>query len=106
MQVPIGTAPISPTTITPTSNGTAILTIYLETTTAGTAGTITCTVTWTDDAGTTTITTTPLSLATTGRTSTITPIFIAPTTNLQYATNFTGATGSPGYKLYIKVTKT
>lgn len=74
---------------------------YLEATSADiTAGTVTLTFSFTDDAGATTVASSALVLTATGRTSGRFPVRLA-SGNLSYATAHTGIFGTSAYALYI-----
>lgn len=79
---------------------------YLEDTTADiTAGTISVTIGWTDDAGATTASSTALPLTAVGRTSGILYVRVAGTGSIQYSTTLVGIIGTSQYALFITVEK-
>jgi len=81
--------------------GTYRVSIDLETTTAdAAAGTVTYTVAFTDDAGSTSVAVSGLSLATTGRSSSSFFIQLA-SGNITYAISHTGAYHTALYSLYL-----
>lgn len=76
---------------------------YMECTTAGSAGTISLTIGWTDNVGaTTTVAISGLSVSATGRASAVVPMYVA-SGSITYATAFAGKSGSPQYTLYLNV---
>jgi hypothetical protein len=79
------------------------LTYYLNVTTAGTAGTVQLTVTYTDDAGAKTQTSTAVSMTTLGNSAQgVFVLYTAGAVNVQYATTVAGATGAPAYSLTMQ----
>lgn len=99
------TATISATSIfTPPANGTYRLSVYAVTSTAGTGGTCTATLSWTDDIHAQTFTTSTIDLTTGGSFVQNTIYARAVTTAaIKYATTVAGATGSPQYALFVNV---
>ena len=90
---------------TPSANGLFRLSYYLTTTTAGSAGTVSVTFTWTDEAKAETFTSSTLSLSALGALAPQAPlvIYAKTTAAIQYSTTVSGATGSPQYSLHIRV---
>ena len=101
------TATIVPTVILPGGSGlstTALYTLayYVNVTTAGTAGTVTLTLTWNDGAAQT-FTTPTVALNTLGAFTSGTQVIKATGgASPQYSTTVTGATGSPQYSVDIR----
>jgi hypothetical protein len=98
------TADISSTNlITSPSAGLYSLDIYMLCTTAGTAGTATLTIGWTDDVGSTTSTpVSTFSLSTQGR-ITARQLIRVSSGNITYSVSRAGVTGSPQYALYMQL---
>ncbi len=90
---------------TPSANGLFRVSYYLTTTTAGSAGTVSVTFTWTDEAKAETFTSTALSLSALGALALQQPlvIYAKTTAAIQYSTTVSGATGSPQYSLHIRI---
>ncbi len=90
---------------TPVADGMFRVSYYLETTMVGTAGTVTISITWTDDAKAETFTSNLLSLTALGAlTGANQATFWAKTTAaIAYSTSVSGAAGSPRYAVHVKV---
>jgi hypothetical protein len=88
-----------------TASGLYTAVVVLQCTTAGTAGTVSATISWTDDAGATSQTIGPLSLTAKGRTNTVFA-FRNLTGTPTYSTTVTGATGSPQYAFTATISRT
>lgn len=79
--------------------------VYLATTTTGSAGTVTATIGYTDDAGATTQTTSSLSVTGANRVSTTYLIESNGIANITVLTTATGFTGSPKYSVRVALTR-
>ena len=92
------------TLFTPTSTGVFRVSVYIVDTAAGSAGTVSATIGWTDDEQAQTISTSTVPLATLGA-FTQSTFFIEATSGnaITYSTAFAGAIGSPMYSLYVTV---
>jgi hypothetical protein len=90
---------------TPSANGLFKISYYLATTTAGTAGTVSVTFTWTDESKAETFTSSALSLSALGALAPQAPlvVYAKTTAPIQYSTTVSGATGSPQYSLHVRV---
>lgn len=89
---------------TPPANGTYLVDLYLVTTTAGSGGTCTVTLTWTDDAGAQTFTSSTIALSTLKSLYQISlPIRALTSASIKYSTTVSGASGSPQYELCVDV---
>jgi hypothetical protein len=86
-------------------DGEYLTTAILTCTTAGAGGTVTVTITWTDEVGVTTSVSTPLALNATGRLSLSVPMHVKTPIVIRYQTTVAGAAGGPLYSLYINVQK-
>ena len=98
------TASISATNLiaAPSSTGLYYIAYFLDTTTAGSAGTALLTMTWSDGAAQSASTST-IALATLGSYVSGNLIVKATSGAIQYATTVAGATGSPQYSLDLRV---
>lgn len=91
-----GTGSVSLTSIftQQTNVGAYLGTVVLGTEVAGSAGTATLTLEWTDDAGTTSQTTATLQLNTPGRVSMVVPMSVNPSTAVKYSVSVSGNVGA------------
>ena len=99
------TGSISNTTIfTPSAAGMYKASVYMVTTTAGSAGTVSCTIGWTDSAAAQTATpASTLTLTSNTYSSGIAVIYSAASDAITYSTTVSGAVGSPAYQLVISL---
>lgn len=90
------------TIVTPSVDGTYLLTLYCSCTTAGTAGTVTPALKWNDDTTVQTLNLSAVSLTTQGSYVSQT-LFVKAKAGqtIQYSATVSGATGSPQYALYV-----
>lgn len=89
---------------TPPANGSYLVTVYLEDTSAGlVGGTIQANIIYTDDNGSQTQSTAALPLNVTGFTSSEFVLYAKTSAAIQYSTTFVAGTGSPQYALTIEV---
>lgn len=92
-------------TLVAAASGEYLATVYLQCTTAGTAGTLDCTFTHTDDIGSrTTPIVATIDLAATNRDDGI-AVLRCSGGGIDFTLTVTGATGSPVYAAHISVTK-
>lgn len=98
-------ADIASTTLyTPTTAWFFRVSVYMICTVAGSAGTLSCTIAWTDAVGAKTVKpASDLSLTTTTGGSTGTSFIVSNASAITFSTTITGGAGSPEYNLYIIV---
>lgn len=93
---------LGPTTIfTPVNPGTYRASVYLVISTAGTAGTLSATISWTDDVQAQSTTTTTVALATSGAFVQQTIYLRSVASAISYSTTLTGVLGSPVYAIFV-----
>ena len=100
------TSAIATTTLlSPALVGLYLVTVVLEVTTVGTAGTISANVTFTDDVGNPTIAVvTSATVTSTSRTqATYAFINTSQANPIQYSTTFNSVTGTPAYRVYYSL---
>ena len=93
------------TLVTGTSLGHYLVTVYLVATTAGTSGTVSATLGWTDAGGARTQATGNITFGTLGAPVTLLQYMVTTISAITYSTTVTSAIGSPKYELAIDVVK-
>jgi hypothetical protein len=86
-------------------DGEYLVNVVVTCTVAGAGGTVTCTITWTDENAAQTFVTTVLNLNALGHQQATQVIHVKTPILIRYQTTVAGASGGPQYSLYINVQK-